>query len=258
MRRFFLSTMVAIAALMPAWAFGSDQEAAQRIADGIRKSGQLKDYSIGVKFEEGTAYLMGRVASEQQSEKAVELARTMDGVSDVVNNLEIKSGAKRDFDVVPTSGDAERRTMNRDELVFGASASAPSAEPAMLAPPAPSQTSTRRTSQQPVRRASHQVGAGGYVQGGSPIPIGAPANSAPQRVAYDQPSMPCYAWPSYASYPNYGAVTYPQQYSAAAWPYIGPFYPYPQVPLGWRRVSMEWKDGWWWLDFNDHARHFRR
>ena len=55
---------------------------------------------------------------------------------------------------------------------------------------------------------------------------------------YDHPQMPGYAWPSYAPYPNYGAVTYPRQYSAQAWPYIGPFYPYPQVPLGWRKVTL--------------------
>ena len=67
---------------------------------------------------------------------------------------------------------------------------------------------------------------------------------------YDHPNMPGYAWPSYASHPNYAAVTYPKQYSPTAWPYIGPFYPYPQVPLGWRRVCLEWDDGWWFLDFN--------
>jgi hypothetical protein len=70
---------------------------------------------------------------------------------------------------------------------------------------------------------------------------------APAR--YDHPSMPGYAWPSYAAYPNYAAVTYPKQYSPSAWPYIGPFYPYPQVPLGWRKVTLEWDDGWWMLDF---------
>ncbi|MHC2066671.1 BON domain-containing protein [Bremerella sp. T1] len=66
---------------------------------------------------------------------------------------------------------------------------------------------------------------------------------------YDHPHMPGYAWPAYAAHPNYAAVTYPKQYSPQAWPYIGPFYPYPQVPLGWRKVEMEWKDGWWTLDF---------
>ena len=64
-------------------------------------------------------------------------------------------------------------------------------------------------------------------------------------------NLPGYAWPSYASHPNYGAVSYPKQYSPSAWPYIGPFYPYPQVPLGWRRVALEWDDGWWYLDFYD-------
>ena len=31
---------------------------------------------------------------------------------------------------------------------------------------------------------------------------------------------------------------------------LGPFYPYPQVPLGWRKVALEWDDGWWMLDFS--------
>jgi hypothetical protein len=70
---------------------------------------------------------------------------------------------------------------------------------------------------------------------------------------YDHPNMPGYAWPGYASHPNYAAVQYPKQYSAHAWPYIGPFYPYPQVPLGWRKVTLSWDDGWWFLDFKDRG-----
>jgi hypothetical protein len=68
---------------------------------------------------------------------------------------------------------------------------------------------------------------------------------------YESPNLPGYAWPGYAAHPNYGQVAYPRQYSPSAWPYIGPFYPYPQVPLGWRKVSLQWDDGWWWLDFHD-------
>lgn len=91
----------------------------------------------------------------------------------------------------------------------------------------------------------------GAIQGG-PMPAAIPSpNMMPAPMAYDAPSMPNYAWPSYASHPNYAAVTYPKQYSASAWPYIGPFYPYPQVPMGWRKVSLEWDDGWWMLDFKD-------
>jgi hypothetical protein len=85
---------------------------------------------------------------------------------------------------------------------------------------------------------------------GAPMPVNMTSiDGGMAAPAYDSPQMPGYAWPSYATYPNYGAVTYPQQYSATAWPYIGPFYPYPQVPLGWRKVMLEWDDGWWFLDF---------
>jgi hypothetical protein len=87
---------------------------------------------------------------------------------------------------------------------------------------------------------------------GGPMPAYAgavPVGMSPAR--YDQPHMPGYAWPSYAAYPNYAALTYPKQYSPTAWPFIGPFYPYPQVPLGWRKVSLEWDNGWWMLDFKD-------
>ena len=80
--------------------------------------------------------------------------------------------------------------------------------------------------------------------GGYPSPMGvAPAS-------YTNPHLPSHAWPAYAQYPNSAAVSYPTQYSASAWPYIGPFYPYPQVPLGWREVSLEWDDGYWQLNFN--------
>lgn len=70
-----------------------------------------------------------------------------------------------------------------------------------------------------------------------------------RQTVHNQAHLPEHAWPSYASYPNYAQVAYPKQYSASAWPYIGPFYPYPQVPLGWRQVQLEWDDGYWNLNF---------
>ncbi len=95
---------------------------------------------------------------------------------------------------------------------------------------------------------------GGAPRGGGMAPqaMGHIPPAVGQSVSYDNPQMPGYAWPSYAASPNYAALTYPKQYSPSAWPYIGPFYPYPQVPLGWRKVSLEWDDGWWFLDFNDN------
>jgi hypothetical protein len=95
------------------------------------------------------------------------------------------------------------------------------------------------------------MGGMGGGMGGPPAAMGHVPGGQAGAVNYDNAQMPGYAWPSYASYPNYAAVTYPKQYSPSAWPYIGPFYPYPQVPLGWRKVALEWDDGWWFLDFSD-------
>ncbi len=47
------------------------------------------------------------------------------------------------------------------------------------------------------------------------------------------------------------AVAYPLSYPYNAWPYIGPFYPFPKIPPGWRSVKLEWEDGHWW--FSKHA-----
>ena len=108
--------------------------------------------------------------------------------------------------------------------------------------------------------AYQQPGPGGPAMPGGPggpqmmVPPGAGQRAhgggAPSHLAYDLPNLPDYSWPTYASYPNYASLSYPKQYSASSWPYVGPFYPYPQVPLGWRQVQMEWDDGSWNLNFN--------
>ena len=94
----------------------------------------------------------------------------------------------------------------------------------------------------------------GYVPTNVPAPPGHASGGGypggyPIAPVYDQPNLPNYAWPTYANYPNYAQVSYPKQYSASAYPYIGPFHPYPQVPLGWRKVQLEWDDGYWQLNF---------
>jgi hypothetical protein len=81
-----------------------------------------------------------------------------------------------------------------------------------------------------------------------PLPEGPAGTGGGGAQAY-QPGNPNYAWPSYAPYPNYSAVGYPTVYPWQAWPNIGPPYPYPEVPLDWRAVTLRWDDGIWWLDF---------
>ena len=110
----------------------------------------------------------------------------------------------------------------------------------------------RTAAAQPVPVSSTPVAMGQMAAsseyGGAPVPMH-DASMGGVGVSYDHPSLPNYAWASGAAHPNYAALQYPRQYSPTAWPYIGPFYPYPQVPLGWRKVTLEWDDGWWFLDF---------
>ncbi len=76
-----------------------------------------------------------------------------------------------------------------------------------------------------------------------PLPLG-PAGGGAEMQA---PGMPGYAWPTYAPYNNLSRVAYPTAYPYNAFPFIGPFYPFPKVPLGWRKVTLEWEDGHWWI-----------
>lgn len=75
-----------------------------------------------------------------------------------------------------------------------------------------------------------------------PLPLG-PAGGA----MGGPPPLPNHAWPTYAPYPNMSRVAYPSAYPYNAFPYIGPFYPFPKVPLGWRSATLSWEDGHWWL-----------
>ncbi|MGL4553384.1 MAG: hypothetical protein ACRC33_19630, partial [Gemmataceae bacterium] len=70
------------------------------------------------------------------------------------------------------------------------------------------------------------------------------------------PNMPPYAWPTYAPYNNFSRVAYPTAYPYQSWPFIGPVYPFPKVPLGWRSVKLEWDDGHWWFSRVGHPHNW--
>ena len=76
-----------------------------------------------------------------------------------------------------------------------------------------------------------------------PVPLGIPGGGGGSEGA--APPLPPYAWPTYAPHNNVSRVGYPTAYPYNAFPFIGPFYPFPKVPLGWRSVTMTWEDGHW-------------
>ncbi|HUT91519.1 MAG TPA: BON domain-containing protein [Thermoguttaceae bacterium] len=266
MRRLLVGLVVAAAtALVPIFALAGNQEVAEKIAASLRQSGQLESYKVGVKYQDGTAWLRGQVSSREQMNTALRLVFQTPGVTRVVNDLTIGPGNEQGSapSVQQVAGvvtpERSTRLASRSLSVPATFTSGPVQQVAatvsqmpMLAP-------------QPMAAQVAQPMPVGYFQGGAPMPLGQPmAGPMPQYAApmgggvaparYDQAYTPNYAWPSYAAYPNYAALTYPKQHSPTAWPYIGPFYPYPQVPLGWRKVSLEWHDGWWQLDFDDGPR----
>ncbi len=248
-----------------------------------QKEGQLKGFGVDVNTREGVVHLTGRASSAEQRQMIVALVREAPGVVDVVENIAIipaQSGVPQtqlqpmpltqpNGSVVGPGGVPARMVASRTPGVPTPAAAIPGMVPgAMMANPGaqvpypsgqgfPGQMAAGRGGV-PAQMVPYQMAQGVPAQTASSCPPGgypgAPVPMAPYSGVgggHDQAYLPNYAWPGYAAYPNYAAVTYPQQYSPTAFPYIGPFYPYPQVPLGWRRVSLEWDDGWWYLDFTD-------
>ena len=96
MRRYLTGFVVAaVTAVVPALALAGNQEVAEQIASRLRNSGQLSDYKIGVKYQDGTAWLRGRVASQEQMETALRLTFQTPSVGRVVNELTIGSEAEQ-------------------------------------------------------------------------------------------------------------------------------------------------------------------
>jgi hypothetical protein len=240
---------------------------AQRVAAALKESGQLAGYRVGVKYQDGVAWLVGSVTDQDPHNKAIAIAQQVPGVERVISKLEIAGTA------APA---AETKTETTPSLLYGslqeslgridqaqsggqvapAAASMPAVGPQPLRQPVAQAARPLPVSQQQahaIRMAAAQQNRPMPVQYSAPMgqmPQGYVPQGGAQQVSFDNAHMPNYAWPSYAANNNYAALTYPKQYSPTAWPYIGPFYPYPQVPLGWRKVTLEWDDGWWMLDFS--------
>jgi hypothetical protein len=270
MRRLCL-TLACLATTLcgPSWATAGDLETAQQIVNVMERSGALEDYDVSVRVNQRTAYLRGTVSNKQQMATAEQIAQASPDIDRVINEIQIvgPEGAEATASTRSEKKQPVARLTNMTEQDAAKAPAAPvptfvaqsNSRQATAAPQAGKSAGQMpvpaRLAQAPSARMMNQ-GAAIAAQrsmgpGGMPQPAYVPGAGVGPRAAYDQPSQPGYAWPTYAAYPNYAALTYPKQYSATAWPYIGPFYPYPQVPLGWRKVTLEWDDGWWFLDFKD-------
>jgi hypothetical protein len=214
-----------------------NQQIADTIAEQLRQDGRLRGYSIDVSYRDGTAEVRGTVADQPQREEALRLVQGVPGVERVVDHLTLANGPA--LTQVQASGEpplaAEPPAVKPPPLAESAPALAPEPPPAVKPPPG---------TETPAPPASVP---GAAAEGMPPEPL--PMFQAPQPgpFAVNDPRFPPYAWPTYAPYNNYSRVAYPLAYPYNAWPYIGPMYPYPKIPLGWRSVKLEWMDGYWWF-----------
>ncbi len=229
----------------------SNQQVAQGIADKMAQAG-LSAYDIEIRFKNGACSLIGEVSNVTEAQNAQRAAQSVPGVQQVLNRLTVNGRP-----VAAAPQPMGRPGAYPPGLAVG-QGQLPPGLPSQAAGHNPMIQQMQMQQMQMERMAQiQQTGMGGPGMDGSPM--GAPGmggrpqggvTPAGHHMMYNQPNVPDYAWPTYAQHDNYAAVTYPSQYDASAFPYIGPFYPYPQVPLNWRQSTLEWKDGSWNLRFS--------
>jgi hypothetical protein len=192
---------------LPSFA-AENQNLADSIAAHLRSSGQLRHYRVDVAVSSGTVELLGSVSDQAQREEVLRLVQGVPGVARVVDHLTQATGSI---------------TRVQD-------------------PGAPPPAGDKRL---PDPLPNHNGGAApGNGGPGEPVPLY--RSPIPGYYDLNPAKMPPYAWPTYAPYNNYSRVAYPEAMPYNAWPFIGPMYPFPKIPLGWRSVKLEWDDGYWW------------
>lgn len=266
----------------------ADQQMADTIAGKLAQSPTLSGYHVDVTCVSGSVELKGTVRNEEQRGEVMKLVRTTSGVKKIKDQMTIKDTVTTTNNTVNTVEPAQALEMAPPPAappgVFGGS-------PPMSFPGQayPGPQSYPRGGPPPMGFSGPvspgpqgYAGPPGYSNGGpppmnfqgqvlpvppTPVPNGGPAGGGygidptPMNVPltgglYDSsaPKMPPYAWPTYAPYSNYSRVGYPTEYPAEAFPFIGPMYPFPKVPLGFRAIKLEWEDGHWYYGRNGTMR----
>jgi hypothetical protein len=191
----------------------TNQATADAVAGAIRASKSLSRYRIEIESQDGLVTLSGKVANSSQKAEALTRARSVAGVTGIIDNINV--GADRRV----------RRVQYQYQTAFGGHHGGGSMGGDVVYDGAPMTTAAPAAAAMPA----------------GPMPEG-PAGSAGATQAA-VPGGPNYAWPGGA------AAGYPTNNPWAAQANVMPAYPNPEIPLGWRRVTLRWDDGLWWLDF---------
>jgi hypothetical protein len=188
-----------------------NQVLADRVADALRQNTVLHGFAVTLNCVDGVVDVSGNVADAGQRDLLLRQIQYVPGVARILDHLTVGASEIRQVQGSGSEGGTDRA-------------------PVLLQPPP-----DLRPQAPPIPEGAQ----------GEPVPI----FQAPPPSAMDMgmQRMPPYAWPTYAPYNNFSRVAYPLAYPYASWPFIGPFYPFPKVPPGWRCVRLEWEDGYWWF-----------
>jgi len=232
-----------------------NQATAEAVAATLRTSPALAGHRIEVQTRDGQAVLSGVVATPAQHSEAISRVLRVRGVAGVVDHIKVSNDPR----VVPAQYQMARggTIPNLGNRAMGAPmAGAPMAGAPMAGAPAGLGGGTVVGNGTAPGMGGTIVSDSGPISSDAAAMMEGPAPEGPaggvSGTQASLPGQPNYAWPSTAPYPNFSAVGYPTAYPWQAWPNIGPPYPYPEVPLDWRAVTLRWDDGIWWLDFKKH------
>jgi hypothetical protein len=224
-----LLAATASAALAQGSVPNSNQMTADSVAGALRASRTLARSRIEIETRDGLVTLTGVLASPALKAEVLARAQQVAGVRGVIDRLRVSDRTVRPAQYQPQVAWGHLPGHVGGGVITSDEASAPGVGALAGAP----------------------TGISTGINDGGPLPE-RPAGGAGGTSGGAMQGPPNYAWPSYAPYPNFSAVGYPTAYPWQAWPNIGPFYPYPEVPLDWRAVTLRWDDGIWWLDFKKH------
>ena len=128
MRSFLIGLALAVtvpgATMHSACSAATDEDRAQLIANSLKNSGELKNYRVGVKYEDGVAWLTGTVVSHQQKQIAERLARQCNGVQQVVSKIQV-SPTDAPSDVTERSSASKVRQASNSACVSHSAAMIP-------------------------------------------------------------------------------------------------------------------------------------
>lgn len=188
----------------------ANQKLADSVAEKLTGIAEAQGADVSIQCSGGVVILTGTTKDAGQKSAILQAVRVVPGVKMVKDGLTASADK-----VVPVQAQAPASLP-----AFG-----PVAAPiTMAAPPA-----------------AGGPGAGPVIE---PVPLGP---VGPQGSDLNAPPLPPNAWPTYAPHNNFSRVGYPTAYPYNAFPFIGPYYPFPKVPPGWRSVKLEWEDGHWWF-----------